>query len=481
MDTKTGSRERERAKGRKPADPQGDARRVLRRVLEFAEEQLGREQDRGPIPRESPTVWRQELDLALGSEGLSEEAVIDRLSRILAATPSSANPRFLNQLFGGRDPIATLAEMLTPLVNSSMYTYKVAGPQVLIEQELLGRMSSKIGYEAGDGTFCPGGSLSNLVAMLLARNEAVASVRDEGLRGEPLLAYTSVAGHYSVRKNAGILGLGRHNVRQIPADDHGRMDVEALRRQIALDRASGGRPLFVNATAGTTVLGAFDPLREIARVADGEGLWFHVDGALGGSVLLSRRHRHLLDGAELSDSFAWNAHKMMGVPLSCSVVLVRQSGLLHKHLSEAADYLFQAHDDELNPGTRSLQCGRRNDALKLWAAWQLHGDRGYDERLERLFELARYATQRIERESDLELVHEPQSVNVCFRVHGLSSVEICDRLDREGRLLVGHGRVGADSAIRFVFVNPDLDRDDIDTALLEIADVAGRLRAAPPG
>ena len=174
------------------------------------------------------------------------------------------------------------------------------------------------------------------------------------------------------------------------------------------------------------------------------------------------------NGADIADSFAWNPHKMMGVPLACSATLFRRRGLLQKHLNETADYLFQTHDDELNPGTRSLQCGRRNDALKLWAAWQLHGDEGFDRRLCHLFDLAAEAARLVDADPRLELLVRPESLNVCFAVPGVSSEAICDHLDRTGRLLIGHGAVGGRSAIRLVVVNPALRPGDLADILAEI-------------
>jgi len=453
------------------------AEKMLENLFELATAQLESERQLPASRAATPEALRTDLGLELGERGRPMDEVIAKLKRVLAETPSSASPRFLSQLFGGRDPIATLAEMMTPLVNSSMYTYKAAGPQILIEQEVIRRMATKVGFHDGEGLLCPGGSLSNLVALLIARNEAVESVLDEGLRGERLGVYTSEAGHYSIRKNAGILGLGRHNVHAVPTDGAGRMRVDALHEAIRSDRARGLRPIFVNATAGTTVLGAFDPLRDVAAVARDEGLWLHVDGAWGGSVALCEAHRELIDGAELADSFAWNPHKMMGVPLSCSATLFRRRGLLHKHLNETADYLFQTHDDELNPGTRSLQCGRRNDALKLWAAWQLHGDDGYDRRLRQLFAVARAAADLVEEDPELELLVRPQSLNVCFAVPGIASDRICDHLDRTGRLLIGHGTVNGRSAIRLVLVNPDLRPDHLVDILAEIKLAAAELSA----
>jgi sulfinoalanine decarboxylase/sulfinoalanine decarboxylase/aspartate 1-decarboxylase len=364
--------------------------------------------------------------------------------------------------------VATFAEVLTTVVNSSMYTFKVAGPQVLIEQEVVARMCAKVGFGAGEGILAPGGSLANLTAMTIARNEAVPGVRENGFGGASYTVYTSAAGHYSTRKNAGILGLGRSRVCEVAIDGNGRMDVGRLRQAITVDREAGFKPILINATAGTTVLGVFDPLRDIAEVAAEEGVWMHVDGALGGSVLLSKRHRHLVEGSELADSFTWNAHKMMGVPLACSAILIKKKGLLEKHFSEVAPYLFQADGDDLNPGTKSIQCGRRNDALKVWAAWLYHGDEGYGRRVEHLFDLAGHAASRIDDDPGLVLVTQPESINVCFEVKGVSSAEICRRLDDDRRLKVGFGDVDERQAIRLVCVNPDFGAEDIDRALDEI-------------
>ncbi len=423
-------------------------------------------------PRSDADRFDENSGLRLQDQGREFEQVLEALRQVVLGTPSSASPRFFNQLFGGREPVATLAEILTTLTNTSMYTYKVAGPQILIEREVLARMASKVGFGDGEGIFVPGGSMANMVAMVIARNEAVEGLREHGVGAATMVAYTSDHGHYSTRKNAGLTGIGRGNLKEVATNSAGRMDVKHLRRLIRQDRAAGRLPFFINATAGTTVLGAFDPIRKIADVASDEGIWLHVDGALGGSVLLSERHRDLLVGSECADSFSWNAHKMMGVPLSCSVVLLKEKGLLSKSFNESASYLFQADEDELNPGTRSLQCGRRNDALKLWAAWLYHGDEGYGARVDRLFDLAGYAVSQIDDDPDLVLTTVPQSINVCFEVRGRSTAAICECLDAEARLKISHGVVFGRRIIRLVCINPDLDEADIDRVFEEIKTVA---------
>lgn len=446
---------------------------MLAAATALARRLVEREHDAADPAERDPEQLAARLDLRLGAAGQAPDALIDELATLLEATPSSSSWRFVNQLFGGREPAAVAAELLAALPNVTMATFKAAGAQILVEREVIRHMAECAGLDGAEGSFTPGGSLANLIALLLARNAARPAAREEGLAGAPLGVYTSAEGHYSIPKGAGIVGIGRRQVRAIPVDAGGRMDPAALAAALAADRAAGVTPALVNATAGTTVRGAFDPLRPLAALAREAGAWLHVDGALGGSLLLSRSRRALLDGLELADSFAWNPHKMMGVPLQCSLLLVSRPGALGASLDESADYLFQAHQEELNPGRRSIQCGRRNDALKLWAAWRQLGDRGYEERVERQLELARAAARRIAADPELALAEPPPSINVCFEMRGKSSEAICDHLDRAGLVKIGHGVVAGRRVLRLVCVNPDLDGADLDALLAQVK-AAGR-------
>lgn len=143
-----------------------------------------------------------------------------------------------------------------------------------------------------------------------------------------LVVFTSEDAHYSVKKLAAFLGIGYDNVYQVKVDARGKMVVSDLEVQIARAVKEGATPLMVSATAGTTVMGAFDPLRDIAQVCKKHGLWFHVDAAWGGGALVSRKHRGLLDGVELADSVTWNPHKLLAAPQQCSTLLLRHEGLV---------------------------------------------------------------------------------------------------------------------------------------------------------
>ena len=323
-------------------------RRIANKLIE-AEKQEGVVK---PIPADE--LW-DTLDLQIQQDGLSEEEFETLLTQIVLSTPRTATTKFFNQLFGGRTPKATLGDLLAVMLNNSMYTYKVAGPQVGVEKAIIKEISSLVGYpETADGTIASGGSMSNLIAMLMARDRKDPQARFKGSR-KPLVAYTSAASHYSISKNAAFLGVGRDNVRDIPTTPKGRMDPEALATQIAKDLEDGLEPFFINATAGTTVLGVFDPIHPLADLAERFDLWLHVDGAYCGSVIFSKTYRHLVDGLDRADSFNLNAHKMMGTPLTCSIIVTKDRRHLSDSLSNEAEYLYQTDGDDFNLGKTSLQ------------------------------------------------------------------------------------------------------------------------------
>ncbi len=463
-------------------EPHPDPDAVIRQAAGLVDEILAAERAEPVKLTPEPEDAIRDLRLAIPELGLGDAGAIEALRRVMLATPTSAGPAFFNQLFGGREPVATVAEIAKAVVNSSMYTYKAAGVQVLLEQKLIDHMLGFAGWQGGDGLFTPGGSMSNMAGMIIGRNEVLEGSREAGLSvaggGDRLALYVSEESHYSVRKSAGMIGLGRDSVRFIEADERGRMIPARLDDAIERDLARGMRPLMVVATSGTTVMGAFDPIDAIADIAHEHGLWFHVDGAFGGTALLSPDHRHLMTGLDRADSFTWDAHKMMGVPLVSSVCLTREPGLTTKHFDESASYLFQQDSDDLNPGTRSIQCGRPNEAIKLWSLWQALGDEGYAARTNRQIDLARYVADRVRADDDFVLSCEPEWATVCFELKGKPSDAICEALDDRQLAKLGFGIVKGRRVIRLVTVNPHLTEADFDRLLDQIKRVGAGLSEA---
>jgi len=411
-----------------------------------------------PIP---PEQLFQTLDLDLEDDAISGAQFEEILTSLVSKTPKTGNNKFFNQLFGGRQPKAILGDLLAVILNNSMYTYKVAGPQVGVEKAVLRKVAQIIGYpESADGTFPTGGSLSNFMALVMARDRVGREVKEEGVR-QDLIAYTSEDSHYSNFKNASFAGIGRNNVRTIRTDDHGRMHAPELRAAILEDLKNGKTPCFINATAGTTVMGAFDPIHELADVAEEFGLWLHVDGAYCGGVIFSDKYKHYVDGLERSDSFSFNAHKMLGTPLTCSVILVKDREDLVHSFSNEADYLYQTADDEFNLGKTSLQCGRRNEALKLWSLWKSVGTSGLAKIVDKLFELAEVARKYVADHPDYTLYTYRDSLSICFNYKGIDPRVLCTGLYTEGELMVGYGSFREDEFVRLVAVNANNSEEDI--------------------
>ncbi|MEM8756580.1 MAG: pyridoxal-dependent decarboxylase [Planctomycetota bacterium] len=462
-------------------EPHPDPDAILRRAASLIEAILASEKADPVKPTPEPAQAIRDLKLAIPETGLGDAAALAALEKVMLATPSTTGPAFFNQLFGGREPVAVVAEIVKAVVNSSMYTYKAAGVQVLLEQQLIEKKLACAGWPDGDGLFTPGGSMSNMAGMIIGRNEMLGRCREGGLTQShtgPLGVYVSEESHYSVRKNAGLIGLGRDSVRFVAADEHGRMIPGALESKIAEDAAAGIRPIMIVATSGTTVMGAFDPIGALADAAEKHGLWLHVDGAFGGTALLHPEHKRKMAGLDRADSLTWDAHKMMGVPLVSSVCLTREPGLTTKHFDESASYLFQQDSDELNPGTRSIQCGRPNEAIKLWALWQALGDNGYAARVQRQVDLARHAVDRIKADPDFTLSFDPEWITVCFELTGKPSDAICDRLDDEQLAKLGFGIVKGRRVIRLVTVNPHQTPADLDALLEHIKRVGADLAEA---
>lgn len=447
---------------------ESDKRKSLEIVFDIINEYLESEYVSETIPYVPPLEMENLFDFELGEGSNNLDSTLSDVRELLKYTPRTGSKVFFNQLFAGKDIVSLAGEMITTALNNSMYTYKVAGAQIFVENAVINKMLELAGFEGGEGTFVPGGSLSNMTATLAAINKINPEHRNSGSGGKRYIAYTSEECHYSLKKNMGILGLGRDNMRYIEADDHGRMKADVLCREINEDLESGNIPFMVIATSGTTVRGAFDNIADIGEVAKSFDLWLHVDGAFGGSLLLNEKYSEYFTGLELADSMTWDPHKMMGAPLITSVVLFRESGTLKSIYSEEADYLFQTEADEYNPGNQSLQCGRRNDALKLWTAWKYYGDEGFSVRVDKQISLAQYASKVVNQSECFDLIFQPDSINVCFNYEGVDPSEICNELDRQGLAKVGYGSSGGKTFIRLVTANPDLNTDDIDRLINNI-------------
>jgi sulfinoalanine decarboxylase/sulfinoalanine decarboxylase/aspartate 1-decarboxylase len=428
---------------------------------ELAEALLQEEQTHPVAERIEAEALYDAIDLSLQASPMIDDDFKKLLQEVLVSTPKTATNLFFNQLFGGRQSKAVLGDLLAVLLNNSMYTYKVAGPQVGIEQEIIRQSCQLIGYgSSSNGTFPTGGSMSNYMALIMGRDAKDPECRFKGI-SKPMIVYTSKESHYSTSKNVSFAGMGRNNIRYIKADAKGRMIPALLEAQIIEDIENGCLPTYVNATAGTTVLGAFDPINAIADITEKYKIWLHVDGAYCGSVIFSEKYKHLVEGVERSDSFSYNAHKMLGTPLTCSIILVNDKKQLHDSFSNDADYLYQTDGDDFNLGKTSFQCGRRNDALKFWTLWKSMGSQGLESIIDRQFELANVALDYIRSHPDYTLYSFDESISICFNYKDIDPTELCTALYANQETVVGFGSFQEDTFVRLVTINANNEKEDI--------------------
>nr|VFJ89676.1 MAG: sulfinoalanine decarboxylase [Candidatus Kentron sp. LFY]VFJ91800.1 MAG: sulfinoalanine decarboxylase [Candidatus Kentron sp. LFY] len=419
-----------------------------------------------------PDVLEKQLDIGISAQGIGADALLSKLETLLTYTPNTCQLGYMMTLFGGRVEAAYAGKLITTMTNNAMHTYKAAGAQILVERKVIDFMLELAGFQHGEGAMTPGGMASNFIAMKLAREQAMPGAEMHGWDGRLYRAYTSAASHYAIEAAAGNIGLGEHNVVSIPVTANGKMEVQILAERIRADKEANFIPFYVNATVGTSVLGAIDPVAEIATVSRQEGLWLHLDAAFGGSLLLNRRMRDRL-GCAYGASLSWDGHKMMGIPLTCSAILVKEKGWLEQAFQAPTqgDYLFQNYQ-EYNPGRHSNQCARTNDALPLWMALQSLGQDGYEARTERQLALARYAAQRVTEHADMVLYTYPETINVCFRSRHADSEMVCRILDETYGIKLSFAYLNQDKYIRLVCVNPDMDEVFIDKMMDKIHHIA---------
>lgn len=320
---------------------------------------------------------------------------------------------------------ALAAELLINALNQSMDSWDQSPAATVLEQKMVNELCRLFGYGTpADGIFTSGGTQSNFMGLLLARDRYTKhhlnwQIQQHGLppEGNRFRILCSDVAHFTVRQAAALLGLGEKSVIQVETDAAYRMCPTALERQLKQLQAEELLPIAIVATAGTTDFGSIDPLPELADCAKQYGLWFHVDAAYGGALMLSDRHQHQLTGIELADSITVDFHKLFYQPISCGAFLLKDRA----HFD-----LIKLHADYLNPETnadqgipdlvtKSVQTTRRFDALKLFISWQSLGWKQFAEMIDTTIELAQATAKVIDQDARLELANDPTINAVVFR------------------------------------------------------------------
>jgi glutamate/tyrosine decarboxylase-like PLP-dependent enzyme len=392
-----------------------------------------------------------------------------------AATRSSG-PRFFHFVMGGGTPAAVGADWLTSAYDQVAYAWASSPFAARLEQVAIDwlRQLFELPEEFG-GVLTTGATMANFVALAAARNwwaeRLGVDVDEDGLGSLPApLIVSSGYLHPSATQAIGMLGLGRSNIRRLARDDVGRVDLAAVERELAQQE----RPAILIANAGEVNAGDFDPVADLADLAERHQAWLHVDGAFGLFARLAPATRHLTDGIERAHSVTCDGHKWLNVPYDCGVAFVREAQRLPRALNVGASYLPSAEDPHPNFGFMSPENSRRARALTVWATLRAYGRSGYRQMIERHLGLASRLAEQVDSAPELERLADVPLNIVCFRARPTGVGEerlnelnqrLGDRIRADGRVYVGTTTYAGKVALRPAIVNWQTTEHDIDQLL----------------
>jgi len=395
------------------------AHRVADDVMDYFQQARAR-----PVWRPVPADVAERLQAAAPREPNDPAAVYEEFRRDILSYPmNTTHPRFWAWYMGSGTVMGALADLLASTMNSNLGGANHVAP--LVEKQVVHWIGSMIGFPDGaSGLLTSGASMANFIALAVARNTACGyDVRRQGVRAAPgpLVAYASSEIHSCNQKAIETLGLGSEGLRKIPVGADYRLDLPALQRQVAADRAAGCVPFCVIATAGTINTGAIDDMRAVAGFCRQERLWFHVDGAIGAVAVLADNVRDQLGGMELADSVALDLHKWMHIPFEAGCVVVRNAAAHRDSFALVPEYL-QREEGARGMASGSLwfsdyglQLTRQFRALKVWMSIKEHGLDRFGRMIARNVEQAQYLGRLVEASEKLELMAPIGLDIVCFR------------------------------------------------------------------
>ena len=436
-----------------PLKEQDEALAALRQVLDAAGPYLEGLGERLVYDRAAEPLLG-ELGGPLPEEGAGTQAAVETLVRVGTATATaSAGPRFFHFVIGGSTPAALAGDWVVSLLDQNAFVRASSRFADTAETAALDWLRQLVGLPAGwGGALTASATFANLSGLALATHwwgeRHGVDVTSAGLAGLPRMPVLSGGlVHPSARKALQLLGHGKDTVEVFAADEVGRVDLAGMRRRL---QALDGAPAVLVATAGEPNAGEFDPLADLAGLAEEFGAWLHVDGAFGIFAALSPRTAHLTAGMERADSIAADAHKWLNVPYESGFVLVRDPARLGPAFGmPGAAYLPGPDDPRGGYGLLGPESSRRARALPIWATLAAYGRAGYQALVERHCDLAAHLAAAVDAAPDLERLAEVPLNVVCFRYRpdGLSEPELDDVNRRLGEALLDDGRVFAGSTV----------------------------------
>ncbi|WP_286264989.1 pyridoxal-dependent aspartate 1-decarboxylase PanP [Thalassotalea atypica] len=360
------------------------------------------------------------------------------LEKLVSRSVHTSSPSFIGHMTSALPYFILPLSKLMVGLNQNLVKIETSKAFTPLERQVIGMMHRLVYQKQDDfygswmhsanhslGAFCSGGTVANLTALWVARNNLLKPDGDfKGVARSGLYAalkhyqYDGIAilvsarGHYSLKKSADVLGLGQDSVIAIPTDEHNKIDCQLLAQKCEELRQRNIKVLSIVGVAGTTETGNIDPLDKMAEIAQQYRAHFHVDAAWGGATLLSNTHRSLLDGIERADSVTIDAHKQMYVPMGAGLVVFKNPASVAA-IEHHAEYILRKGSKDL--GSHTLEGSRPGMAMLVYASLHIISRPGYEMLIDRGIKNANYFADTIERHDEFELVTRPELCLLTYR------------------------------------------------------------------
>jgi glutamate/tyrosine decarboxylase-like PLP-dependent enzyme len=435
--------------------------RLVDQIAEYYSSLPGRPVTAGESPAQVRAILGNAL---LPQDPEDNNGIIEDAWRLLVQhSLHNGHPRFAGYVTSSAAPIGALADFMSAAVNPNVGAWILGPIGAEIEAQSIRWIAEFLGYPTDcGGILVSGGNMANFIGFLAARTHACRAMRTDGTAGAKLVAYATRETHTWVQKAADLFGLGTNALRWIATDSRQRMDPAALAAQLEMDRANGGEPFLIVASAGTVSTGAVDPIRALADVARREHLWLHIDGAYGAPAAALPDADPDLRSLHLADSLAVDPHKWFYAPLEAGCALVRKA----QHLPDTFDYSPEyyrfdadAKDTPINYYQHGPQNSRGLRALKVWMGLRVTGRQGLVQTIAEDVALARQLFDEVKKHADLEALTTSLSITT-FRYSPPGAADLndlnlrlLDRIQKSGELFLSNAVIDGRFALRACIVN----------------------------
>jgi len=453
------SRIKELEKQAQVLEPSADTRASLfKKAQQYSENFLDDLPDK-PAYQPSDSMGRGVYDIPIDEN----PKAFDKLLQLLASEVdypglNPASGKHAGYIPGGGLYPSAIADFLAAVTNRYAGIFFSSPWAVRIENICIRWMCDLIGYpEEAAGNLTSGGSMANLIGLVTARDDANLKAKDV----DRAVIYTTHQVHHCVIKAIKFAGLREATIREIPMDRRFRMKADKLKKQILADKKEGLIPLTIFASAGTTDLGAVDPLIKIADIAKDENLWLHVDAAYGGFFLLTEHGRQVMKGIRRADSVAIDPHKGLFLPYGSGAVLVRDGQKLYQSQHMTANYMQDTRDatQEFSPADLSPELSKHFRGLRMWLPLQLFGIKPFRAALEEKRLLTRYFYKKVQDIPGIEVGPKPELSVMFFRYVPKSgdpnefNKQLVEEIHHDGRVFLSSTKIDGKIYLRLAVLN----------------------------